>query len=74
VSVNWDKSSDERGAAKVTIVWREHGGPPVAAPARTSFGSSLIRDLIPHELGGTVDLAFEPDGVSCRIEVPLGRA
>jgi PAS domain S-box-containing protein len=74
VSVNWDKSSDERGAGKVTIVWREHGGPPVAAPARTSFGSSLIRDLIPHELGGTVDLAFEPDGVSCRIEIPLGRA
>jgi PAS domain S-box-containing protein len=74
VSVNWDKSSDERGATKVTIVWREHGGPPVAAPARTSFGSSLIRDLIPHELGGTVDLAFEPDGVSCRIEIPLDRA
>jgi PAS domain S-box-containing protein len=74
VSVNWDKSSDERGATKVTIVWREHGGPPVAAPARTSFGSSLIRDLIPHELGGTVDLAFEPDGVSCRIEIPLERA
>jgi PAS domain S-box-containing protein len=74
VSVNWDKSADERGAAKVTIVWREQGGPPVAAPARTSFGSSLIRDLIPHELGGTVDLAFEPDGVSCRVEVPLERA
>jgi PAS domain S-box-containing protein len=74
VSVNWDKSSDERGATKVTIVWREHGGPRVAAPARTSFGSSLIRDLIPHELGGTVDLAFEPDGVSCRIEIPLDRA
>lgn len=74
VSVNWDKSSDERGATKVTIVWREHGGPRVAAPARTSFGSSLIRDLIPHELGGTVDLAFEPDGVSCRIEIPVERA
>jgi PAS domain S-box-containing protein len=74
VSVNWDKSADERGATKVTIVWREHGGPQVAAPARTSFGSSLIRDLIPHELGGTVDLAFEPDGVSCRIVIPLDRA
>jgi PAS domain S-box-containing protein len=74
VSVNWDNSTDERGATKVTIVWREHGGPPVTSPARASFGSSLIRDLIPHELGGTVDLAFEPDGVSCRIEVPLERA
>jgi PAS domain S-box-containing protein len=74
VSVNWDKSTDERGATTVTIVWREHGGPAVTTPARTSFGSSLIRDLIPHELGGTVDLEFEPDGVSCRIEIPFERA
>jgi PAS domain S-box-containing protein len=74
VSVNWDKSSNEPGSTKVTIVWRERRGPRVKAPARSSFGSSLIRDLIPHELGGAVDLAFEPEGVSCRIEIPLERA
>ncbi len=74
VSVNWDKPSDERGVTNVTIIWRELGGPPVTAPARSSFGSSLIRDLIPHELGGTVDLMFEPDGVSCRLEIPVERA
>jgi PAS domain S-box-containing protein len=74
VSVKWDKSSDERGSTSVTIVWRELGGPPVIAPARSSFGAALIRDLIPHELGGKVDLVFEPEGVSCRIEIPLERA
>jgi PAS domain S-box-containing protein len=74
VSVIWDNSSDERGSTKVTIVWRELGGPPVTVPAQSSFGSTLIRDLIPHELGGEVDLVFEPDGVSCRMAIPVERA
>jgi two-component sensor histidine kinase len=74
VSVNWDKSSNERGSTNVTIVWREFGGPPVIAPAQSSFGATLIRDLIPHELGGKVDLVFGTDGLSCRIEIPFERA
>jgi two-component sensor histidine kinase len=48
----------------------------IVAPPLTStgsFGTSLIRDLIPHELGGSVDLVFETAGVSCKIEVPLER-
>jgi len=43
------------------------------APTQFGFGTSLIRDLIPHELGGSVDLAFGAQGVCCRIEVPLER-
>jgi len=31
----------------------------------------LIRELVPHELGGTVDLEFAAEGVNCRIELPL---
>jgi len=38
------------------------------------YGTSLIRDLIPHELGGTVDLVMGPDGVRCTIVIPLDRA
>jgi two-component sensor histidine kinase len=46
----------------------------VTPPKQSGFGTSLIRDLIPHELGGRVDLVFEPDGVVCRIDIPLGSA
>lgn len=73
VSVNWERRRGADAAALLTIAWRELGGPPTSAPTRMGYGTSLIRDLIPHELGGTVDLAFKPDGVCCTIEIPLDR-
>jgi PAS domain S-box-containing protein len=72
VSVSWDRTGAD-AAAVLTVRWRERGGPPIAAPIQSGYGSSLIRDLIPHELGGTVDLRFPFDGASCTIEIPLGR-
>jgi len=70
VSVSWDRT-DADAAAILMITWRELGGPPIAAPVQTGYGSNLIRDLIPHELGGTVDLAFGGEGLCCKIEIPL---
>jgi two-component sensor histidine kinase len=74
VSVTWDRLPSEGAAAKLTIIWLEIAGPPIAALIRPGFGASLIRDLIPHELGGTVDLAFRGDGACCKIEFPLAAA
>jgi two-component sensor histidine kinase len=71
VCVTWHGIAGGRSLESVLIEWRERGGPPVAAPTRSGYGISLIRELIPHELGGTVDLAFPPEGVSCRIVLPL---
>jgi two-component sensor histidine kinase/integral membrane sensor domain MASE1 len=70
VSVSWDRPRADM-AMTLTITWRELGGPPIAAPVQSGYGSSLIRDLIPHELGGTVDLVFPSDGACCKIEIPL---
>jgi two-component sensor histidine kinase len=72
VSVSWDRTATNV-AAILTITWRELGGPPIASPVQTGYGSRLIRDLIPHELGGTVDLTFPSDGACCKIEIPLKR-
>jgi two-component sensor histidine kinase/integral membrane sensor domain MASE1 len=59
---------------RVSVSWDRTGtGPPVAPPVQCGYGSSLIRDLIPHELGGTVDLKFASDGACCKIEIPLKR-
>jgi PAS domain S-box-containing protein len=70
VSVSWDRTGADV-AAILTITWRELGGPPIAASVQSGYGSNLVRDLIPHELGGTVDLKFPSDGVCCKIEIPL---
>ena len=71
VSVRWECRNSGDAATGLTIVWRETGGPPVSAPTQYGYGTSLICDLIPHELGGTVDLAFSSDGVSGTIGIPL---
>ncbi len=73
VSVHWDPLSGG-GTPTLAIAWRETGGPPIAPSVQSGYGTSLIRDLIPHELGGTVDLVMGPDGVRCTIVVPLDRA
>ena len=71
VSVSWDRRQIEDARTRVVIDWRELGGPPIMIPIQSGYGTSLIRDLIPHELGGTVDLVFASDGLRCCIEIPV---
>lgn len=56
----------------LAIHWRESGGPPVAAPSRKGFGSTLIARLATAELAGKAVVDFAPDGVICVIDAPLG--
>jgi two-component sensor histidine kinase len=71
VLVSWERVVGNGTAAKLILKWRETGGPIVGTPPRSGFGTNLIRDLIPHELSGTVDLVFRSDGVCCSLEVSL---
>jgi len=51
VSVQWILKLDRSRAGKLEIQWTEVGGPQVAMQAVPGYGSSVIRDLIPYELG-----------------------
>jgi PAS domain S-box-containing protein len=73
VSVNWDRKPNGDGT-NLSIVWQERDGPPVNSGIHSSYGTNLIRNLIPHELGGKVDLVLASDGVSCQIEIPMRQA
>src|SRR5262245_14067880 len=69
VSVQWqwlDNGSHDR----LIIEWREAGGPPVLVPSQTSYGTRIIRELIPYELNGKAELVFAPTGIRCRLEIP----
>jgi PAS domain S-box-containing protein len=69
VSVRWYRMLN--GSARLVLVWQETGGPRVQAPKKSGYGTGVVRDLMRYEFGGTVDLAFPPDGVRCRLEIPF---
>ena len=70
VMVRWRRQSRGPSRGKLVLEWRETGGPPVVAPKTTGYGTSVIRNLVPYELGGTVDYVLVPDGIRCKIEIP----
>jgi two-component sensor histidine kinase len=72
VSVRWYRKLN--GSAHLVLVWQETGGPRVEAPKKSGYGTGVIRDLIPYEFEGTVDVSFAPEGVRCRLEIPFDRA
>jgi two-component sensor histidine kinase len=63
----WQSNGSSRGLA---LEWREMCGPPVGTLHTSGHGTSVIRDLIPYELGGSVDYVLAPDGVRCKLEIP----
>jgi PAS domain S-box-containing protein len=70
VSVRWRRPSNGRSNGKLVLEWREIGGPQVVSPNAAGFGTSVIRDLIPYELGGVVHYRLAREGVRCRLEIP----
>jgi PAS domain S-box-containing protein len=69
VSVQWrwlQNGSHDR----LIIEWQETGGPPVLAHSQSGYGTSIIRELIPFELGGAAELSFVSEGTRCRLEIP----
>ena len=64
----WWLLNGSRG--RLAIEWQEIGGPLVVPPSRSGYGTCIVRELIPFELGGSVDLAFPGDGLRCRLEIP----
>jgi two-component sensor histidine kinase len=70
ISVTWVGGSNGRLSEGIVISWQESAGPLVTPPKRSGYGTSLIRRLIPHEIGGAVDLLFKAEGVSCTITLP----
>lgn len=74
VSISWDIEPDCRENGILRIRWQEDKGPTISSvPQRLGFGTSIIRGLISHELGGTVDFTLEPSGVRCELRVAASK-
>ncbi len=70
LEIKWENRLID-GISRLRISWIEMGGPVVTKPARRGFGSRLITDGLAYELDGTVQIAYEPDGLRCMIDAPL---
>jgi two-component sensor histidine kinase len=79
-AVKYGALSNDQGRVKVrwalddgrlTLTWHERGGPRVTLPATRGFGSRLLERGLANELGGEVEMRFEPSGLRCRITAPF---
>lgn len=49
------------------LVWREEGGPPVAAPEKAGFGQTLITRGLGQSSARPTRVEFRPEGLVCRL-------
>ena len=70
VTLDWEVVN-ETGKAKLRMIWREAGGPPVTAPVARGFGSRLIERSARDQLGGDATIDFLPRGVVCTVTCAL---
>ena len=72
LSVTWHVATGSDGP-RLVIDWRESGvAMPDRLPARRGYGTELITQALPYQLGAETALEFTPDGVVCRIVLPAG--
>lgn len=68
VSVSWMPVD----ADWMRLVWREQGGPPTKPPTRRGFGTRLIEEGFPAQLGARAKMEFQDGGLVCTLEGPRG--
>jgi two-component sensor histidine kinase len=72
IDVHWTLETVADDAdARVTLKWREHGGPQVQPPDKKGFGSILIERLIVRQFGGSAKFEFGRDGMVFDAAFPI---
>ena len=64
IEVRWTDAADD---GRVTLDWIEHGGPMVAPPTRSGFGSRLIDTSIRTTLAGSATMDYADGRLHCRL-------
>ncbi|MHA4835881.1 PAS domain S-box protein [Sphingopyxis sp. MSC1_008] len=68
VDLSWDMlCEDDRNF--LLLRWTESGGPAVAPPTRTGFGSRMVERALRSQRGDA-RIEFDPAGVRCTIKLP----
>ncbi len=80
-SAKYGALSDQHGRVDISLAeeadvglrldWAEADGPPVKAPTRRGFGSTIIERSIPHNLGGEAHIQYPETGAVAQLMVPV---
>jgi len=68
VKLSWVADSQH-----VRMTWQDYGGPAVTQPATRGFGTRVIDATARHQLGGTTEWRWEPEGLQVEISLPVSR-
>lgn len=71
VHLTWNFGQNGQGVRFLTLLWCEHGGPPVTEPDRLGFGSTLIRQTFGRQDGAKAAIRFKPNGIECSMQMRL---
>lgn len=67
VSVRWSVQRN-----MLLLHWEEHRGPKVeGSPAHQGFGSTLLGQVLRHQLGGKMEMEWAESGLKCHLTLPL---
>jgi PAS domain S-box-containing protein len=69
VEISWQTDA----SGKLSLHWKERGGPRIAKPARTGFGVGAVDGVI-RMLSGRIDRHWKPEGLVCELTFPLAAA
>jgi two-component sensor histidine kinase len=64
----------QAAANMFTMSWAENEGPPVVAPTRRGFGSTVINTMAKYSLGGEVAIYYAPSGLMWQLTCPAANA
>jgi two-component sensor histidine kinase len=71
VQITWEYSDVSGSRGKFLFRWSEVGGPPVRPPARHGFGSRMIQQIFPADVGGEATTDFRHEGLVFQVGIPV---
>ena len=73
VDISW-QTGGKAGTKRLEIAWIERNGLRIEAFPQMGFGMRLVIEMIDYELTGVAKVNFRPEGLQCRITIPLPAA
>src|SRR5262249_12952506 len=65
IALSWSVAGE-----KITVEWRENGGPSEAEPSHRGFGMRLLEHAL-DQFEGSAETRFEPSGFVCKLSAVI---